>query len=282
MKFGMNLLLWSGDLHEGLLPVLESLKEMGYDGVELPLFDLNVDKYAAWGKRLDDLGLERTGVTVRGEEDDPIHPDASVRAVGVANNKLALECCQAAGCTHLVGPYHSALGHFTGQGPTDDEWQWGVDSMREMADYAANVGVTLGIECLNRFECYFLNTYADGARFVADVDRPSCRLMYDTFHSNIEEKSTPDAIRTCADVLCHVHISENDRSTPGQGNVRWKETFDTLKEVGYDGWMMIEAFGLALPELVAATKIWRRMYETEEQLAREGLAFMKSQVEQRW
>jgi D-psicose/D-tagatose/L-ribulose 3-epimerase len=106
--------------------------------------------------------------------------------------------------------------------------------------------------------------------------------MYDTFHAHIEEKDTAGSIKDCADVLAHVHISENDRSTPGTGAVRWDTTFDTLKEVGYDGWMMIEAFGLALPELVAATKIWRRMYESEEQLARDGLAFMKDQVAKRW
>ncbi len=282
MKFGMNLLLWSGDLHDGLLPTLETLKAMGYDGVELPIFNLDVDKYAHWGKRLDDLGLERTAVTVRGEEDNPISPDKATREKGIANNQLALDCCQAAGATVLCGPYHSALGYFSGQGPTEDEWKWGVDSMQQVADHAAKAGVTLGIECLNRFECYFLNTSADNARFVQDVGNPSCRAMYDTFHSHIEEKNTAASIRACADVLAHVHISENDRSTPGKGNVRWNVTFNTLKAVGYDGWMMIEAFGLALPELVAATKIWRRMYQDEEQLARDGLAFMKKQVAKRW
>jgi D-psicose/D-tagatose/L-ribulose 3-epimerase len=282
MKFGMNLLLWTGDLTEDLLPTLESLKKMGFDGVELPLFDLTVEKYVPWAKRLDDLGLERTGVTVRGEADNPISPDATRRAAGVAANKRALECCQAAGCTHLVGPYHSALGYFTGQGPTEDEWKWGVESMAEVAQFAGQVGVTLGIECLNRFECYFLNTHADSARFARQVNHPHCRVMYDTFHAHIEEKDTAAAIRDCADVLAHVHISENDRSTPGAGNVRWEQTFDTLKEVGYDGWLTIEAFGQALPELVAATKIWRRMYQTEDQLARDALAFMKSQVAQRW
>ena len=151
-----------------------------------------------------------------------------------------------------------------------------------MAEHAEQVGVTLGLESLNRFECYLLNTPADAARFVKDVNHPNCRMMYDTFHSHIEEKNTAEAIRGCADVLAHVHISENDRSTPGKGNVRWDENFDTLQEVGYDGWLMIEAFGLALPELVAATKIWRRMYDSEEQLARDGLAFMKSQVAERW
>jgi len=278
MKFGMNLLLWSGDMHDGMLPVLESLKAMGYDGVEVPLFDHDEKKYAEWGQRLDDLGLERTAVTVRGEEDNPISPDASVRAAGVANNNKTLDCCGALGATHLVGPYHSALGVFTGQGPTEDEWKRGVESMRQVAEHAASVNVTLGVECLNRFECYLLNTHADSARFAREVDHPNCRMMYDTFHANIEEKNIAQAIRDCSDVLAHVHISENDRSTPGSGNVRWAENFDTLKEVGYDGWLMIEAFGLALPELVAATKIWRRMYESEEQLARDGLKFMKEQV----
>ncbi|MCU0960268.1 MAG: sugar phosphate isomerase/epimerase [Pirellulaceae bacterium] len=282
MKFGMNLLLWTGDLHDDLLPVLERLKAMGYDGVELPMFNLTVEKYAAWARHLDDLGLQRTAVTVRGEGDNPISPDPACRAAGVANNKRALDCCQAAGCTHLVGPFHSALGYFTGRGPTADEWQWGVESMSQVAEYAQQVGVTLGIECLNRFECYFLNTHADSARFVQAVNHSHCRAMYDTFHAHIEEKNTEQSVRACADVLTHVHISENDRSTPGTGSVNWRATFDTLHAVGYDGWLMIEAFGLALPELVAATKIWRRMYESEEQLARDGLAFMKRQVAERW
>ena len=282
MKFGMNLLLWTGDLHEGLLPVLEILKKMGYDGVELQIFDLNVDTYAQWGKRLDDLGLERTAVTVRGEQDNPISPDAKVRESGVQNTKLALDCCRAAGASTLVGPYHSALGLFSGQGPTRDEWKWGVESMQKVAEHAGQVQVMLGVEPLNRFETYLLNTHADAARFAREVAHPQCRVMYDTFHANIEEKSIPEAIRACADVLCHVHISENDRSTPGKGNIRWAENFDTLKEVGYDGWLMIEAFGLALPELAAATKIWRRMYDSEEQLARDGLAFMKAHVQKRW
>ncbi len=282
MKFGLNLLLWTGDLHEGLLPILEQLKGMGYDGVELPLFNLTVEKYAVWGKHLDNLGLGRTGVTVRGEEDNPISSDAARRAAGVASNKRAIDCCQAAGCTHLAGPYHSALGYFTGQGPTEDEWKWGVESMTKVAEHAKQAGVTLCLEAVNRFECYFLNTHSQLARFAKAVNHPNCRVMYDTFHSHIEEKNTVEAIRSCADVLAHVHISENDRSTPGSGNVRWQETFDTLHEVGYDGYLMIEAFGLALPELVAATKIWRRMYDSEEQLARDGLAFMKSQVAARW
>ena len=282
MKFGMNLLLWSGDLHDDMLPVLESLKKMGYDGVELPLFNADVDHWAAWGKKLDDLGLERTAVTVRGEEDNPISPDASVRAAGVAATKQVLECCQAVNAQTLVGPYHSALGLFSGAGPTEDEWKWGVESMQQVAEFAGQVDVMLGVEYLNRFETYLLNCAADTVRFVEDVNHPSCKMMYDTFHANIEEKSPAEAIKAAAKHTVHVHISENDRSTPGTGGVNWDANFDALKESGYDGWMMIEAFGLALPELVAATKIWRRMYDSEEQLARDGLAFMKAEVAKRW
>lgn len=283
VKYGMNLLLWTGDMHDDMLPVLERLKKMGYDGVELPLFDnSSIEKWQKWGKRLDDLGLERTAVTVRGEQDNPISPDAKVRAAGVAATCRTLDCCQAVGAQTLIGPYHSALGIFSGAGPTADEWKWGVDSMRQVAEHAGKVGVMLGVEYLNRFETYLLNTAADTARFIAEVNHPSCRMMYDTFHANIEEKDMGAAIRAAAPYMVHVHISENDRSTPGQGSIDWKSNFDAIHAVGYNGWLMIEAFGLALPELVAATKIWRRMYESEDQLARDGLAFMKSQVAQRW
>jgi D-psicose/D-tagatose/L-ribulose 3-epimerase len=102
--------------------------------------------------------------------------------------------------------------------------------------------------------------------------------MYDTFHANIEEKSPAAAIKACADQMVHVHISENDRSTPGEGGINWDANFAALKEVKYDGWLMIEAFGLALPALAAATKIWRRMFPNEEHLARNGLAFMKKRM----
>ncbi len=282
MKFGMNLLLWTGAMNDDMIPVVASLKEMGYDGVEIPVFEDNIDLYTQWGARLKEMGLECTAVTVRGEEDNPISADPAVRALGVENNKRALDNAAAAGAVRLVGPYHSALGVFSGQGPTEDEWKWGVDSMRQVAEHAETVGITLGVEALNRFETYLLNTHADSARFVREVDHPNARMMYDTFHANIEEKDIAQAIRDCSDVCALVHISENDRSTPGTGNVDWDTNFNTLKEVGYDGWMVVEAFGLALPELVAATKIWRRMYESEEQLASDALKFMQEQVSQRW
>ena len=171
---------------------------------------------------------------------------------------------------------------FTGVGPTTDEWQRGVESMRAVAEHASGTDVVLALEFLNRFEIYLLNTAADTVRFVEEIGLPNCGVLYDTFHANIEEKSITDAIEAAAPRLQHVHIAENDRSTPGQGSVAWTETFDGLQAVGYDGWLTIEAFGMSLPELAAATKIWRRMYDTEEALAKDGLAFMQREVSQRW
>ncbi len=282
MRFGMNMFLWVDTLTDEVLPLLEDIKQMGFDAVEIPMFESDTAKYATWGKHFDSIGLARTGCVVRGEGDNPMSPDPAVRRKGIDANKVALDCCQAAGVETLVGPYHSALGYFTGRGPTDDEWKWAVESMREVAEHAETCGVNLGLEYLNRFECYLLNTAADLARFCNDVNHPRCKAMYDTFHSHIEEKSVPDAIRTLKDHLVHVHISENDRSTPGTGNVRWDENFDTLHEIGYDNIMVIEAFGLSLENLIAATKIWRRMYSSEMQLAGDGLKFMKQEVAKRW
>jgi D-psicose/D-tagatose/L-ribulose 3-epimerase len=282
MKYGMNLLLWTDDpTKESFLPVLERLKKTGFDGVELPVFHLEEKRFAALGRRLDDIGLLRTAVTVRTAADNPISADKAIRKQSVELSKRALDCCQAAGATVLAGPYYAALGQFTGKGPTAAEWQRGVDSMRPVAEHAAKTGVTLALEFLNRFEIYLLNCAADAARFVRDVDHPNCKMMYDTFHANIEEKDIPAALKTCTDVMAHVHISENDRSTPGLGQVDWATTFDELHRLRYDGWLVIEAFGQALPSLAAATKIWRKMFVSEDQLASDGLRFMQQQWRQR-
>jgi D-psicose/D-tagatose/L-ribulose 3-epimerase len=279
MKYGLNLLLWTTDVNETYFSLLADIKKWGYDGVELPIFELDVARYKALGAQLDALGLERTAVAISTAEANPISDSLEVRREAVDRLKKIVEACHAAGVKLVCGPMHSALGQFSGKGTTPDEWQWGIDSLTQVADFAKGAGVTLVLEYLNRFECYFLNCAADTARFVSEVDHPNVRMMYDTFHANIEEKCVAKAIKDCASQTVHVHISENDRSTPGEGHVDWDTTFHTLRETGYDGWFVVEAFGLALPDLAAATKIWRRMYPSEQYLATRALQFMKSRWE---
>ena len=276
MKLGMNMLLWSTDVTASEYDaVFAMLKDAGFEGVEIPIFDREVDKYAELGARLDALGLERIAVSARGPDDDPTAPDA---APAIAATKANLDSAAALGATLICGPLGAPLGVFSGAPPTAEEKARSVAYLREVAPYAEERGVTIALEYLNRFEMYLTNTAADLAALVREVDHPRVRMMYDTFHAHIEEKDPRTALRDCADVLVHVHVSENDRSTPGAGQVAWDETFAGLDEIGYDGWIVIEAFGDALPELAGATKIWRRMFESEEQLARDGAAFIRGKL----
>jgi len=276
VKLGMNMLLWSTDVSgREYDSTFEMLKEAGFDGVEVPIFDREVDKYAALAERLESVGLERLAVAARGPDDNPLAED---RSAAVAATRANLESAAALGAPLICGPLGAPLGVFTGAGPTAAELDRAAAYLEEVAPYADEAGVTVALEYLNRFEMYLTTTAADLAALVRRVDHPRIRMMYDTFHAHIEEKDPAEAIRACADVLVHVHLSENDRSTPGAGQVAWDETFAALREVEYDGWLVIEAFGDALPELAGATKIWRRMFETPEALARDGLAFIRSNL----
>ncbi|MDR0871069.1 MAG: sugar phosphate isomerase/epimerase [Planctomycetaceae bacterium] len=279
MKYGINLLLWTDTLSDDKFPLLDKAKSIGYDIAELPMFDKDVANCAKWGKKLDEAGLLRSGTCAYGPDDNMISADPKVRRQGVEANKIILDCCAAAGCKVMAGNSASALGVFSGAPPTADEWKWAVDGMSEVAEHAGKVGVKIAMEALNRFEAYFINCAADGEEFVKKVNKPSFGMMYDTFHANIEEKNVSGAIHTLKECLFHVHISENDRSTPGAGAVRWQETFAALKDIKYDGWLVVEAFGNALPKLAAATKIWRRMYKDETQLATDALRFMKANTQ---
>ena len=277
MKLGMNLLLWSTDVSGSEFDaVFAMLKDVGFDGVEIPIFDREIDAYADLGRRLDELGLERLAVAARGPDDNPIAGDPSA---AVAATKANLDSAAALGAPLICGPLGAPLGLFSGAPPTTEEQARCVAYLQEVAPYAEARGVTIALEYLNRFEMYLTNTAADLAAIVRQVDHPRVRMMYDTFHAHIEEKDPRAAIRECADVLVHVHASENDRSTPGAGQVAWDDTFAGLAEIRYDGWIVIEAFGDALPELAGATKVWRRMFESEERLALDGAAFIREKMQ---
>lgn len=277
MKLGMNMLLWSTDVcgreHDATFAML---KDAGFDGVEVPIFDREVDKYAELGERLGALGLEPIAVAARGGGESPISDDPAVHEESVAATRANIDAAAALGASLICGPLHAPLGVFSGAPPTAGERARSVAFLREVAPYAEERGVTMALEYLNRFEMYLTNTALDLAALVREVDLPRIRMMYDTYHAHIEEKDPRAALQACQDVLVHVHLSENDRSTPGAGQVDWETTFAALGEIGYDGWVSIEAFGDSLPELAGATKIWRRMFESEEQLARDGAAFIRS------
>ncbi|HVS36522.1 MAG TPA: sugar phosphate isomerase/epimerase family protein [Gemmataceae bacterium] len=275
MKIGMNLLLWTTHVTQQHFPLFGKLKQVGFDGVELPLFEGDAGHYKTVRKQLDDHGLKSTAVCCMTPDANPISPDAGLRRAAGDRMKWAIEMTAVLGGENLCGPYHSPLGVFSGTGPTADEKKRAADVLRQAADEARKNKVMLCIEYLNRFECYFLTTAADTKAFVKEVNHPSFRMMYDTFHANIEEKQIAPVIASVLDVVGHVHISENDRGTPGTGHVAWDETFRALRQGGYDGWMVIESFGRALPDLAAATKVWRDLFPAAEEVYTKGIRFIK-------
>ena len=281
MKIGFNMLLWTTNLVEDQFDLLKKIKDVGYDGVEIPIFggEEKVSHFANIGKALKDNGLDCTSVTVIPDEDrSPISNNEKSRTNALEYMKWAIDCSAALGSEILAGPYHQPLGIFSGEPPTQKEKEHAAKVHQDAADYAKQVSLQLSIEPLNRFECYFLNIGQDASDYVDLVDRDNFGYLYDTFHANIEEKDPVGVINKTIKNINHIHISENDRGTPGKGNIPWEETFDAIKNSGYDGWLTIEAFGRALPDLAAATRVWRDFFPSKEEVYEEGYKFIKNNL----
>ncbi len=275
MKFSMNLLLWTTHVTADHFPIITKLKQTGFDGVELPLFEGDAAHYKKIRNELTNQGLGCTTVTVATPEANPISPDAAIRKAALARLQWAIDMTATLGGEVLCGPYHSPLAVFSGSGPTEEEKKRAAEVLYQAAELAAKAHVKLAIEYLNRFECYFLTTAADARTLVERVNHPSFRTMHDTFHANIEEKNAAQAVAKLGDKFIHVHISENDRGTPGTGQVHWDETFRALRQAKYDGWLVIESFSRALPALAAATRVWRDLAPSNDEVYTQGLRFMK-------
>jgi len=272
---GMNMLLWTDFVSEEQFGIFTALKEAGFDGVEIPLGRGDATHYANVRKELDRVGLRATAVTSLSAETNAVSSDPAVRQAAIEHMKWAIDMCSTLEAETLCGPFHSAFKEFTGKGPTDDEKKRCAEVMRRAAEMAESVNVALATEFLNRFECYVLTTAADARELVDAVDHPSFGMTYDTHHAHIEEHDTGASIRACGRRINHVHISENDRGTPGKGQVRWHETFEALHANDYGGWLTIESFSRASPEFAAAIHIWRDFFPSKDEVYLEGGPFIR-------
>ena len=271
-RIGMNLLLWGTEIDASLFPVLEQIKAAGYDGVEVPIFDTNPSHWEPWRKKLDELELDRVAVTINGPDHHQISADPAMRHKTLERNKQALECAQVLGSSLLTGPYHSALGVFTGSKSSDEENKWAVENLFALAEHAKSLNITLGLEYLNRFESYLVSCTDELIALVDRINHPNCKLMFDSFHANIEETKLGDAIRKMGNRLVHVQLSENTRGTLGSGHVDFKDILTALEGINYQGMISIEAFSSKL----SAANIWRNMFESEMQLVNDSIQYLKS------
>lgn len=276
MKYGVNTMVWTTRVGAAEQPLLARIREWGFDGVELFLSPSEPASIPAVKRMLDELQLDRTTCSVLPRDANLVSSQADVRARGIEFLKRCIERTAELGASLVCGPLYAGLGVMTGRRRTEDEWKWAADGLRAAARRGEQLGVMLAIEPLNRFETYFLNTLEDAAGLVHAVGAPNVRIHFDTFHANIEEPHPAESLRAVAKELGHVHISENDRGIPGAGHNEWRPVLLALKETGYDGWLTIESFAQPEPELAAAACIWRDLSPSGDELARQGLCFLKT------
>lgn len=275
MRFGVNTLVWTMQLGAAHEPLFARIREWGFDGAEIFLSPGEPKDIAGIRRILDGLNLGRTTCSALPPEVNPISSDASVRQKGREFLRACVERTAEVGAELICGPLYAGLGVHTGHRRTETEWQYAVEALQIAAQRGRELGVTLCIEPLNRFETYFLNTQADAAHLIRHTGAPNLRIHYDTFHANIEEAHPAESLRSVAPFLGHFHASENDRGIPGSGHVDWSATARALHDVDYNGWVTIESFAQPEPALAAAAAIWRDLAPSGDALARQGLQFLK-------
>ncbi len=275
-RLGFSFLYFTPRVTARHLPWFARLRAHGYDGAELPVVDASAVELAEMRRALDDAGLAATAVGFAVAGANPLDPDRRGRAAAVEHLARLAEKSAALGAAVLAGPIHSAYGRFTEAPPSADERRWCADVLREAGELAAAYGVTLAVEPLNRFECYFLNTAADCAELVRDVGHPNVVGALDTHHAHIEEESLAAAIHGMGRTLGHVQLSENHRGTPGRGQVDFPNVLAALDEVGYSGWLVVEAFSRQDPAFGSALRIWRALDGGAEEVLAAGAALVRA------
>lgn len=278
MHVGVNTWVWTAPLTtEKFDDLVPHIADLGFDWIEIPLESIGDLDYEYAAGVIDELGLGVSTCAAMGPDRDLVHPNKEIRDSGAAYVRDAIDATQALGATNLVGPIYSAVGR-TWQA-TDEEREQDVallvEQLRGLAEYAGDHGVVLGIEPINRFETSFINTADQVVDVVDRVNHSSCRIMLDTFHMNIEEKSLGDAIRAAGPRLAHLHACENDRGAPGSGHVPWSEVAEALDDIGYDGPVVIESFTSDVKSIARAAAIWRPFEESQDALAERGFAFLR-------
>ncbi|MFC4872325.1 sugar phosphate isomerase/epimerase family protein [Negadavirga shengliensis] len=277
-KIGFNVLAWSAAVSDDLKPVIDRLKKIGYDGVEFFVGSPDEAAYKNIGDYVRDINMETTTVFVLGPDENPIDPDPRVRKKSIEKIKWTIDRSHDLGARVICGPFHSAFSTFAKRAPIEDEYEWSAEVLREAGEYAQQAGILLTPEALNRFECYLCNTMGQLSHLIEKVGHPNVQAMFDTHHANIEEKKLGDALRKISPVLGHVHISENDRGTPGSGHVPWDETFATLAEIKFKGWLTIEGFTRNDPDFANSIGVWREFSQPWE-MAENGYKFIREMGE---
>ncbi len=279
MKFGINTFVWvspctTADV-EKLAPVV---KQMGFDILEIACEDPALLNIAEIKQILINNHLEGIICGAFGPERNL----GSQNPVFVENAKSyirwLIDAAAEIGSPIVCGPMYSAVGkeHLEDEAARQAEWNRSVSGVREMAQYAAAKNIKLALEPLNRFETDMINVVSQGLEFIQLTGMENVGFHLDTFHMHLEEKDSGAAIRAAHPRIFHFHACENDRGVPGTGQVHWEAVAKALKDVDYDGPVVIESFTSQVKEIARAVCIWREIAPSQDAIAVDGLKFLKS------
>jgi D-psicose/D-tagatose/L-ribulose 3-epimerase len=280
-KIGIHALVWAGSwgARECEYTVASS-KEAGYDLVEFPVFQPAAMDVEAIQRALSANGMTATCSIGLSFDKDINSEDPACVARGEALLHDALMTARDLGSPYLGGVIFSALGPYM-EMPTERSRQNSVDAIRRLAEKAAPLGITLGLEFVNRYESNLLNTTAETLDYIEAVGMPNVVVHADSYHMNIEETDFRTPILAAGDKVGYVHIGENHRGYLGSGHVNFPELFGALAEIGYEGVITFESFSSAVvdEDLSKILRIWRNVWTDGMDLAKQARGYMREQLE---
>lgn len=275
--FGASTWLWTSPFRSTDVTLLQNIASLGFTAVELPIEDPALVDAVALRPILEDLGLTAHVCGAFGPGRDLTNDELAIRNATRAYISDCLDIAAALGAGFVAGPMYSQVGKAR-QLPEDKrkrEWDLAVSELRKVSADAAERGLQIALEPINRFETDLVNTTADSLRMIRDIDHPAAKVMIDTFHMTIEESDIGAAIRAAGKDLIHVQVSENHRGVTGTGLTPWTSFRDALEEIHYDGSIVIESFTPENRDLAEAVCIWKRFTPTQDEFASRGLTFLK-------
>ncbi len=292
-RYGTIFSYWSKDWKTDYMQVLRNAAKCGLTCVEfhtnqtMEWSDNQIKDFVSLAADLDVEILMNGGVS---EDSVTYSDDPAVRRKGIELITSYLKQASRLGSTFFDGGYSEGWPCGLKGGLTPDMKKTYTDrviaAIKEMVKVAEDLGITMNMEIVNRFEAFLVNT-AKEARYIAEcVDHPNFKVTMDTYHMNIEEDSIDEAIDTLGkEYLGHVHLGESNRKLPGMGSqVDWDKVFGGLKRVGYDKRILLEPFTKAFGTIGNNVFLWRDLSNgaSEEQLNEEmkqSIAFVKSKFE---
>lgn len=282
MQHGIYYAYWEHEWDGDYIRYIKKVSDLGFDILEIaagPLPDYTDAQLLELRRCAEEYGIRLTVGYGPSPENNIASPDEAVRKYALEYYKNLFQKMEKIGADLIGGALYSCW-PIDYSKPVDKpgDWARGIEGMAKMGKAAADYGIrTLGLECLNRFENYVLNTAAEGVEFVTSVHQlepkaDNVKVMLDTFHMNIEEQSIGNAIRTAGKLLGHFHTGECNRMVPGEGRTPWREIHDALQEIGYDGSVVMEPFVMPGGTVGQNIKVWREIVNDtgEEALDRDA------------